>query len=81
MYKKSIEYMVNALTDSTLEIDNSPIDTSFKDIEIISIRDSYENFESAYLYISNNSPDEDMTVNRICYSRFILNSRSAFCIY
>ena len=61
MYKKSIEYMVNALTDSTLEIDNSPIDTSFKDIEIISIRDSYENFESAYLYISNNSPDEDMS--------------------
>jgi carboxyl-terminal processing protease len=61
MYKKSIVYMVNAITDSTLEIDNSPIDTSFKDIEIISIRDSYENFESAYLYISNNSPDEDMS--------------------
>lgn len=61
MYKKSIEYMVNALTDSTLEIENSPIDTSFKDIEIISIRDSYENFESAYLYVSNNSPDEDMS--------------------
>ena len=61
MYKKSIEYMVNALTDSTLEIDNSPIDTSFKDIEIFSIRDSYENFESAYLYVSNNSPDEDMS--------------------
>ena len=61
MYKKSIEYMVNALTDSTLEINNSPIDTSFTDIEIFSIRDSYENFESAYLYISNNSPDEDMS--------------------
>jgi carboxyl-terminal processing protease len=61
MYKKSIEYMVNALTDSTLEIDNSPIDTSFTDIEIFSIRDSYENFESAYLYVSNNSPDEDMS--------------------
>ena len=61
MYKKSIEYMVNALTDSTLEINNSPIDTSFTNIEIFSIRDSYENFESAYLYISNNSPDEDMS--------------------
>lgn len=61
MYKKSIEFMVNALTDSTLNIYNSPIDTTFKDIEINSIRESYENFESAYLYISNNSPNEDMS--------------------
>ncbi len=60
MYKKSIEYMVNALTDSTLQIEGTPIDTTFPGIEITSIRDSYENFESAYLYVANNSPDEDM---------------------
>lgn len=60
MYQKSIHYMVEALTDSTLKIDGTPIDTTFTGIEITSIRDSYENFESAYLYIANNSPDEDM---------------------
>ncbi len=60
MYKKSIEYMINALTDSTLQIEGTPIDTTFPGIEITSIRDSYENFESAYLYVANNSPDEDM---------------------
>ncbi len=60
MYKKSIEYMVRGLRDSTLQIDGTPIDTTFPGIEISSIRDSYENFESAYLYVANNSPDEDM---------------------
>jgi carboxyl-terminal processing protease len=61
MYKESIKYMVDALNDTTLNIAESPIDTTFNGIEISSIRDSYENFESAYLYISNNSPDEDMS--------------------
>lgn len=60
MYKSSIKYMVEAIKDSTLKIDGTPIDTTFKDIEINSIRDSFANFEKAYLYVSNNSPDENM---------------------
>lgn len=60
MYKQSIYYMVGALKDTTLQIEGTPIDTTFPGIEISSIRDSYENFESAYLYVANNSPEEDM---------------------
>ncbi len=60
MYKTSIRYMVNGLEDSTLQIDGTPIDTTFPGVTITSLRDSYQNFESAYLYVSNNSPDEDM---------------------
>lgn len=60
MYKESIRYMVAGIEDSTLEISGTPIDTAFTNIEITSIRDSYENFESAYLYVANNSVDEDM---------------------
>ena len=60
MYKQSIYYMVGALKDTTLQIEGTPIDTTFPGIEITSIRDSYENFESAYLYVANNSPEEDM---------------------
>lgn len=60
MYRSSIKYMVQAIEDSTLEIDETPIDTTFQGIEINSIRDSFTNFEKAYLYVSNNSPDEDM---------------------
>jgi carboxyl-terminal processing protease len=53
--------MVNHLQDSTLQIDGTPIDTTFPGIYIKSLRESYTNFESAYLYVSNNSPDEDMS--------------------
>ena len=60
MYKSSIRRMVEAIDDSTLKIDGTPIDTTFQDIQINSIRDSFSNFEKAYLYISNNSPDENM---------------------
>ncbi len=61
MYKSSIIYMVKALEDSTLAIADSPIDTSFREVDINSIRDSFSRFEQAYLYISNNSPDANMS--------------------
>ncbi|MCH2450873.1 MAG: S41 family peptidase [Gracilimonas sp.] len=61
MYRSSIRYMVKAIKDSTLGIDGTPIDTTFQGVEISSIRDSFTNFEKAYLYVSNNSPDENMS--------------------
>ena len=61
MYQESIRFMVKALKDSALTIDESPIDTAFTGVTISSIRESYEHFESAYLYVANNSPEEDMT--------------------
>ncbi|MFD2532508.1 S41 family peptidase [Gracilimonas halophila] len=61
MYLSSIRYMVKAIKDSTLGISGTPIDTTFQGVEISSIRDSFTNFEKAYLYVSNNSPDENMT--------------------
>lgn len=60
MYKRSIIRMVKAIEDSSLQVEGTPIDTSFTDIQINSIRDSFSNFEKAYLYVSNNRPDEDM---------------------
>ncbi|MCP9290100.1 S41 family peptidase [Gracilimonas sediminicola] len=61
MYKTSIKRMVKAIKDSTLLVDGTPIDTTFQGVQINSIRDSFSNFEKAYLYISNNSPEENMT--------------------
>lgn len=60
MYQTSIKYMVKAINDSTLEITDTPIDTTFKGIDIESIRDSFRNFERAYLFVANNREDEDM---------------------
>lgn len=62
MYKRSIKRMVKALEDSTLDIQNSPADTTFADLEKIeSASVSFKNFQNAYLYIANNRPDENMT--------------------
>ena len=62
MYKQSIHYMVKAIKDSTLKINETPIDTTFEGLKIATIRDSYTRFEQAYFYVKNNSPDEDMKV-------------------
>ncbi len=61
MYKSSIKKMVGAVKDSTLKINGTPIDTTFSDVKIQTLTDSYKRFEQAYYYISNNSPDENMT--------------------
>ena len=60
MYKSSILRMVKSVKDSTLKIDGTPVDTSFTNLKISNIRESFSNFEKAYLYITNNSPDENM---------------------
>lgn len=60
MMSNSIRYMVNELSDSTLKISGTPIDTAqiFKSIN--SLRSSYETFEQAYLYIANTVDSADM---------------------
>ncbi|MEO1021122.1 MAG: S41 family peptidase [Bacteroidota bacterium] len=63
MYQTSVKRMVKAINDSTLstlELEGSPIDTTFSNVSIRSLRDSYTNFERAYLFVSNNT-EENMT--------------------
>ncbi len=61
LYKSSIIGMVENLKDTTITIQNTPIDTTFTDIQIEDLRDSYNRFEDAYLYVANNYPDENMS--------------------
>lgn len=59
LYERSIAGLVKGMQDSTLDISATPIDTTqFKTIQ--NLRDSYNSFEEAYLYVANNYPDEDM---------------------
>ena len=62
LYRRSIAGMVAAMEDSTLELTNTPIDTTFsgEGEEVSNLRESYNRFENAYLYIANNYPDKDM---------------------
>jgi carboxyl-terminal processing protease len=60
LYKRSLAGLVNGIQDSTLDISGTPIDTTqFKTIQ--NLRDSYNSFEEAYLYVANNYPDENMS--------------------
>lgn len=61
LYKNSIRGLVSNLSDSTAELANTPADTSFGNLTIRDLGESVEKFEEAYLYISNNYPDENMT--------------------
>jgi carboxyl-terminal processing protease len=59
LYERSIAGLVKGMQDSTLDISATPIDTTqFKSIQ--NLRDSYNSFEEAYLYVANNYPDQDM---------------------
>ncbi|MFN1834299.1 S41 family peptidase [Balneola sp. MJW-20] len=60
LYKSSIKYMVRSLSDSTMKVDGTPIDTLFKGLNVTSLTESASRFQNAYLYISNNNEEEDM---------------------
>ena len=60
LYQKSIVGLVKGLNDSTLILNGTPVDTlEYPDIH--NLRDSYNRFEEAYLYIANNYPEKDMS--------------------
>lgn len=61
LYKSSIKGLVTNLSDTTAQLEGTPIDTSFKNVNITSLSESVNKFEEAYLYIANNFPNENMT--------------------
>lgn len=60
LYRRSITGMVTAMDDSTLNLSQTPIDTTVNDANVSNLRDSYNQFESAYLYVANNYPEKNM---------------------
>jgi len=81
LYKSSIKNMVRNVSDTTLTVEGTPLDTSFTDLEVGSLRDVYQNFESAYLYLANNYPNEDMTDRTEDAIKGILNSLDPHSTY
>lgn len=60
LFERSILGLVYAMEDSSMSIEGTPIDTTFNDLKVDNLRDSYNRFEDAYLYIANNNPDKNM---------------------
>lgn len=60
LYQKSLVGLVKGLEEEDLIITGTPIDT-LNIPEVQNLRDSYNRFEEAYLYVANNYPDKNMT--------------------
>ena len=61
LYRNSIRGLVSNLSDSTADITDTPIDTTFEKTSVDNFTESVQKFEEAYLYMSNHFPKENMT--------------------
>ena len=59
LYNRSIHGIVRVLNDTTLSLEGTPIDTT-QVYNPRNLRDSFNKYEEAYLYVANNFPDVDM---------------------
>lgn len=60
LFKDSIRGFVANLSDSTLELSGTPLDTTFVDVSIGNIRESVLAFERAYRFLRSRSPEENL---------------------
>lgn len=82
LFKSSIKGLTSNLKDSTIDLSGTPADTSFSDdLEIKNIRDSHDRFEDAYMYISNNYPDENMSERTTDAIKNMLNNLDPHSVY
>ena len=61
LFEKSIIGIVRTLNDTTIVLEGTPIDLN-RDFTIQNLRDSYNKYEEAYLYVANNFPETDMSM-------------------
>ncbi|MCH8495881.1 MAG: PDZ domain-containing protein, partial [Balneolales bacterium] len=59
LYRSSIKGFIRNIEDS-LDFANTPLDTTFADIRIGSLRESVQNFERAYRFLGSIAPEEDL---------------------
>ena len=81
LYKNSIRGFVSNLADSTAQLDGTPLDTTFTNVDISGLRKSIQKFESAYTYMSDTFPDENMTERTEDAIRGMFNSLDPHSIY
>jgi len=81
LYKSSIKGFVSNIQDTTLKLKGTPLDTTFKNLKVTDIRDAFKHFEEAYLYLSNKSPDENMTARTEDAIRGIFSNLDPHSVY
>jgi len=82
LYKNSIRGLILDVSDSTLKVSGTPLDTTnFSSPIVGDIRESYQNFERAYFYLKNLGSDEDMTERTEDAIRYMMSDLDPHSIY
>ncbi|PWN06619.1 S41 family peptidase [Rhodohalobacter mucosus] len=80
LYNRSIVGIVKGLDKPEMDIEGTPIDTTASP-EINNLRDSYNSFEEAYLYVANTYPEADMKSLTEGAIRSMLNTLDPHSVY
>ncbi|MFH5831248.1 S41 family peptidase [Halalkalibaculum sp. DA3122] len=82
LYRNSIKGLIKNLSDSTLKIEGTPLDTTMlADEDIDDLGESLQRFEDAYLYLANNSPNENMSARTEDALRQMFKSLDPHSVY
>ncbi len=65
LFKNSMVGFVSNISDTTLDIEGTPLDTSFTDLDVTSRREAFTKFERAYIFLENNSSEEEDMDKRV----------------
>ncbi|MDX1637308.1 MAG: S41 family peptidase [Balneolaceae bacterium] len=82
LYRSSIKGLVKNISDTTLSLDGTPLDTTeLRNREVESLGKSMRLFEDAYLYLANNSPSENMSARTEDALRAMFKSLDPHSVY
>lgn len=60
LYRQSLKALVRNISREDIEIEGTPLDTTFVGVNITNLRDAVQHFERAYRFLASIAPDENM---------------------
>lgn len=81
LYKKSIKGFVKGIDDSTAQFSQTPLDTSFTNLQLDGLMQAKKKFKEAYLYMAQTYPDEDMNKHTVHAIRAMLSMLDPHSVY
>lgn len=81
IFKNSMHGFVRNLSDTTITLSGTPLDTNFTNVNISSPRESFARFERAYAYLANNYPEENMRARTDDAIRFMFRDLDPHSVY
>ncbi|HYW34669.1 MAG TPA: S41 family peptidase [Balneolaceae bacterium] len=81
LYEQSLKGFVAHLKDSTANIKNTPLDTTFSSLHLKGFREAVSKFNNAYQYMAQHFPNANMDKHTVGAIRGMLNMLDPHSIY